>query len=98
MKNLNSKDESKGCYYGSQNKDKHPKMFLIPQSRKYATSHGKRDFVGMIKLTFLRHVDEPSLSLWAQCNHKDLMKRELRGSNSEKVDLTMKVEIWSDGL
>lgn len=40
------------------------------------TLYGRRDFVDVIKLRFLRGGDYPGLSTWARCIHKASNKRE----------------------
>ena len=40
-----------------------------------------------------RWEDYPRLSGWAQCNHKSLYKREVRGSKSVKGDATQETEV-----
>lgn len=47
------------------------------------TLHGKRDFVDVIKLRFLREGEYPGLSMWARCIHKAFNKREA-GDQSEQ--------------
>lgn len=63
-------------------KDVHPP---IPRTCDSVTSHGKMDFASVIQLTILTWGGYPSLSWWAQCNHKGPYKKETRGEREEKV-------------
>lgn len=44
-----------------------------------------KGFTEVRKLGILRWGDYPSLSQWAQCNYNDIYKREVRGSESDRM-------------
>lgn len=74
--------------YKRQNNDTSlPKMSigLKPRVCKYVTLLGKRDFTDVIRLKIFWWENYLGLSTWDQCNHKDLYKRNVRGSDLEKV-------------
>ena len=51
---------------------------LIRRTREHVTSHGKRDFAGVIKLKTSRWRDYTGLFGWSQCNHRNRRESQRR--------------------
>ena len=66
---------------------------LILRNCEYIILHGKRDFTDVIKLRIFRWEDYPGLSGWYHCNHTDPLKREARGSETEREDIRTEAEV-----
>ena len=70
-----------------------PQNALIPQTCKYATSHGKKDFAGMIELRLLSRGRDLELSQRCQCNPKVFIQREDSPRGGVRMEAEVKV-MW----
>ena len=66
-------------------KDVHVFIILMPGTHEYITLYGKRDFADVIKLRFLKWGDYNGLLVYAQYNHRVLIKeRQGREGQSQR--------------
>ena len=69
------------------------KQLCLPMVDKIMPTPKEVHVLIPVTVRLWRWEDYPRLSGWAQCNHKSLYKREVRGSKSEKGDATPETEV-----
>lgn len=74
------------CFLQSPSLQETPSLAMPIKNIIFSFGHGKKSFVGVIKLRVLRREDDSGLSVWAQCDHKDPLWKGSSGIRNNKIN------------